>query len=173
MIKRDFDQKTDSETADKSLLERFSTALARFNKKRKAYYAEREKEKEENSAKKYALLERLKTIVTEEQVTKIAEVRQIQTEWREVGWVLQKDIQPLNETYRQYLDVFYNLRSKYQELLDLDREYNYKKKLDIVTKIDQLIPEEDANREQWNELSNQVRALQEEWKGAGQVPREK
>lgn len=173
LIKRDFDQKTDSETADKSLLERFSTALARFNKKRKAYYAEREKEKEENSAKKYALLERLKTIVTEEQVTKIAEVRQIQTEWREVGWVLQKDIQPLNETYRQYLDVFYNLRSKYQELLDLDREYNYKKKLDIVTKIDQLIPEEDANREQWNDLSNQVRALQEEWKGAGQVPREK
>ncbi len=173
LIKRDFDKKTDGDTADKSLLERFSTALARFNKKRKAYYAEREKEKEENSTKKYALLERLKIIVLEEQVTKIGDVRQIQSEWRKIGWVLQKDIQPLNETYRQYLDVFYNLRSKYQELLDLDREYNYKKKLEIIDKVDALIPEEESSREVWNDLSSKVRAFQDEWKQAGQVPRDK
>ena len=172
MIKRSFDKKTDGETADKDLLSRFSTALARFNKKRVAYYAERERDKEENSQKKYALLERLKTIVQEEQVTKIQEVREIQNEWRNIGWVLQKDIQPLNETYRQYLDIFYNLRSKYQELLDLDREYNLKQKQAVIENIEALIPEEEVSREVWNERSIKVRAYQEEWKAIGHVPRE-
>ena len=172
MIKRSFDKKTDGETADKDLLSRFSTALARFNKKRVAYYAERERDKEENSQKKYALLERLKTIVQEEQVTKIQEVREIQNEWRNIGWVLQKDIQPLNETYRQYLDIFYNLRSKYQELLDLDREYNLKQKQAVIANIEKLIPEEEVSREVWNERSIKVRAYQEEWKAIGHVPRE-
>lgn len=173
MIKRSFDKKTDEETAEKDLLSRFSTALARFNKKRVAYYAEREREKEDNSQKKYALLERLKQIVQEEQVTKIQEVREIQNEWRNVGWVLQKDIQPLNETYRQYLDIFYNLRSKYQELLDLDREYNLKQKQAVIQNIEALVPEEDTNsREIWNDRSVKVRALQEEWKAIGHVPRE-
>ncbi|MBK9450931.1 MAG: DUF349 domain-containing protein [Bacteroidetes bacterium] len=96
--------------------------MARFNKKRMAYYAEREKEKEDTTNKKKELLERLKAIVTEEQVTKIQEVRDIQNQWREVGWVLQKDLQSFNETYRHYLDIFYKLRSQYQELLELDRK---------------------------------------------------
>lgn len=172
MVKRNFDSKTDEETTDKDLLSRFSTALARFNKKRVAYYGNREKEKETNSELKYALLERLKTIVQEEQVTKIQEVRDIQGEWRAIGWVLQKDIQPLNETYRQYLDIFYNLRGKYQELLDLDREYNLKQKQAVIDNIEALIPDETGTREIWNERSVKVRAFQEEWKAIGHVPRE-
>lgn len=173
LIKRTFDQKTKESEADAGLLPRFSTHLARFNKKRAAYYGDREKEKEANSAKKYELLERLKTIVAEEQVAKIQEVRQIQTSWREIGWVLQKDIQPLNETYRQYLDVFYTLRSKYQDLMDLDRSYNQKQKESIIAQVEKLIPaEEGTTREVWNERSQKVRALQAEWKSIGHVPRE-
>lgn len=173
LIKRTFDEKTDPETIETALLSRFNTSLARFNKKRSAYYAEREKEKEENSRKKYELLEQLKAIVKEEQVTKIQDVREIQRQWREIGWVLQKDLQPLNETYRQYLDVFYTLRGKYQELLDLDRRYNLDEKRKIIGTIEGLIPaEEGTTREEWNERSAKVKSLQEVWRSVGHVPRE-
>jgi len=173
MIKKSFDQKTDEESMEQTLKERFSTALARFNKKRVAYYENREKEKEENSAAKYALLERLKVIVQEEQVTKIQDVREIQKAWREIGWVLQKDVQPLKETYKQYLDFYYNLRGKYQELLEMDREYNLKAKEEIIQKVEALIPGEDGTREIWKSHSQQVKDLQGEWRSAGHVPREK
>ncbi len=172
-IKGLFNEKADGENIEKGLLERFSTALARFNKKRTAYYAKREQEKEENSAKKYSLLKRLKVIVQEEQVAKIQEVREIQKEWRETGWVLQKDIQPLKETYKQYLDIFYNLRSKFQELLEVDREYNLKSKEEIIQKIDALIPGEEGTRELWKERSAAVKDLQMEWRFTGPVPKEK
>ncbi len=172
-IKKSFESKIDPETVEYSLLSRFSTAMARFNKKRMAYFAEREKEKEENSKKKKELLDRLKGIVIEERVTKIEEVREIQNQWRNIGWVLQKDIEPLNNTYRQYLDIFFNLRSQYQELLGLDREYNLEEKKRIVQELDELIPTDDqTTREDWNKRSDRVKRLQESWRMIGHVPRE-
>lgn len=172
LIKRSFEKKTDEETIDRTLLSRFNTSLARFNKKRTAYYAQRELEKEENSRIKYEILEQLKTIVQEEQVTNIKEVRALQDRWREVGWVLQKDIQPLNSTYRQYLDIFYKLRGQYQDLLSLDRKYNLEEKNKLIAAIEALIPEEAVEREVWNELSQKVKNLQASWRGIGHVPRE-
>lgn len=173
LIKRSFDKKTDGDATEIGLLSRFNTGLSRFNKKRTAYYAEREKEKEENSRKKYELLERLKEIVAEEQVTKIQEVRVIQNEWRETGWVLQQDLQPLNETYKQYLDLFYGLRSKYRELLELDRRYNLEEKMKLVGEVEGLIPEEEGiTREDWNRRSQRVKDIQELWRSVGHVPRE-
>jgi hypothetical protein len=172
-IKKSFESKIDTETVDKSLESRFHTAMARFNKKRMTYYAEREKEKEENSNKKKELLERLKTIVTEEQVTKLAEVREIQNQWREVGWVMQKDLQPFNETYRHFLDIFYNLRSQYQELLDYDRKFNLDEKKKIIDEIEKLIPgDEETTREEWNKRSDRVKQVQEFWRTIGHVPRD-
>lgn len=173
LIKRSFDKKTDGDATEIGLLSRFNTGLSRFNKKRTAYYAEREKEKEENSRKKYELLERLKEIVAEEQVTKIQEVRVIQNEWREIGWVLQQDLQPLNETYKQYLDLYYGLRSKYRELLELDRRYNLEEKMKLVGEVESLIPEEEGiTREDWNRRSQRVKDIQELWRSVGHVPRE-
>jgi hypothetical protein len=172
-IKKSFESKIDPETVEHALVSRFNTALARFNKKRMAYYAEREKEKEDNSNKKKELLERLKAIVTEEQVTKISEVREIQNQWREVGWVMQKDLQTFNETYRHYLDIFYNLRSQYQELLDYDRKFNLDEKKKIIDEIERLIPVDDTTtREEWNKRSDRVKQLQEFWRTIGHVPRE-
>ncbi len=172
-IKKSFESKVDPETVETVLLSRFNTALARFNKKRMAYYAEREKEKEVNSGKKFELLEKLKAIVSEEEVTKIAEVREIQNQWREIGWVLQKDLQALNETYRQYLDVFYKLRSQYQGLVDLDRKYNLEEKNKVVAEIEGLIPTDDqTTREEWGNRSTRVKQLQEYWRAIGHVPRE-
>ena len=172
-IKKSFDKKIDEETIETSILSRFNTAFSRFNKKRTVYYAEREKEKEDNSRKKRELLEQLKQIVSDEQVTKIQEVRDIQAKWREVGWVAQKDVQPLNETYRQYLDIFYNLRSKYQELLDLDRKYNLDEKQKVIDEIESLIPtEEGTSRDEWTARSAKVKNLQDVWRTVGLVPRE-
>lgn len=172
-IKKSFDKKTDEETTDTALISRFQVAFGKFNKKRAAYYAEREREKEENSKRKKELLEQLKQLVQEEQVTKISEVRDIQQKWRETGWVAQKDVQPLNETYRQYLDIFYNLRSKYQELLDYDRKYNLDEKKKVIDEIETLIPtEEGTTREEWTARSAKVKNLQEVWRTIGLVPRE-
>ncbi|MEM6272471.1 MAG: DUF349 domain-containing protein, partial [Bacteroidota bacterium] len=173
LVKRSFGKKTDDESVETALQSRFNTALNQFNRKRSAYYAEREKEKEENSQKKFALLERLKVIVSEEQVTKIQDVRQIQSEWREIGWVLQKDMQSLNETYKQYLDLFYGLRSKYRELLELDRRYNMDEKKKLIGEVEGLIPEEEGlSREDWNKRSQRVKDIQEMWRSVGHVPRE-
>lgn len=152
---------------------RFSTAYAKFNRKRKEYFDQQEKEKEENTVKKYALLEELKAIVEAEKVSAINEVREIQNKWKEIGYVLQKDFANLSQTYKHYLDIFYTLRGHYNELRDKDRQYNLDDKNRLIQEIEDMIPEEDnLSRDKWNELTNRLNSLQEIWRTTGHVPKE-
>ena len=177
-LKARFDQMEKAEDSDLPVetISRFNTAYARFNKRRADLIAKAERSKEENSRLKFALLERLKKIVEEEEVDAIEAVREIQSEWKDIGWVLQKDIDDLNKTYSTYLDVYYNLRGQYNALRDLDRQHNMTEKEKIITEITSLTPAEDSeqqnSRDFWKESSEKVRALQEHFKTIGPVPRE-
>lgn len=158
---------------DDAAYSRFQTAFAKFNKKRKEYFEKREVEKEENSKKKYELLDKLKEIVEAEKVAAINEVREIQTQWKEIGWVKNEDVVPLSRTYKHYLDIFYTLRGHYNELRDRDRQYNLEDKLRLIAEIEDMIPEEsNIGRDRWNELTNKLNNLRDLWKTTGHVPRE-
>ena len=174
-IKRKFDALSSAEDSevDGQLNSRFNTAFAKFNKKRSEYNLLQEKNKEANSARKQELLNQLKEIVETEQVTAIDQVRTIQEEWKQIGWVLQKDIVPFNTTYKHYLDVYYTLRSHYNELKDIDRKHNQEEKEKLIAEILSLIPQEgNVSRESWKASSEKVKNLQEIWRTVGHVPRE-
>lgn len=175
LVKKAF-EKVLAENADSvgaGLASRLNTALARFNKRRTEMRAQQEKDREENTKLKQELLDRLKAIVEEEKVTEIQAVREIQNRWKEIGWVAQDKRQAINETYKYLLDLFYNLRGKYNELRDLDRKHNLDEKLRIIREIESLIPAEaDLSRDTWNTFSQKLKNLQEYWRTLGPVPRE-
>lgn len=175
MLKRAFDkfQKSEDIELETSILSRFNTSLAKFNKKRSQFYEQLEVEKAENSKKKEELLNELKSIVEEERVEDIQKVREIQNRWRDIGWVLQKDVKSLNERYKFYLDIYYNLRSKYNELRELDRKYNLEQKEGLIGQVKGMLGENiPSDRETWNKATQEIKKIQEKWKTIGHVPRE-
>ncbi|MCB9234247.1 MAG: DUF349 domain-containing protein [Bacteroidia bacterium] len=175
-IKKAFDQmRKDTDEAEQDLQSfgKFSLALSRFNRRRQEYFQKQEDEKAANSAKKQELLDRLKAIVEEERVQDIQEVREIQNAWKDTGYILQKDVMPINTMYKYYLDIYYNLRGQYHELLDTDRKYNLEQKQGIIEEINNLVPaDETATRDIWRANTDKIKALQEFWKTVGSVPRE-
>ena len=175
MIKRTFDKikQENAEDIDAAVLGRFNMALARFNRKRGDWERSQESNKAQNSVIKRDLLDQLRKIVEEEKVTAINEVRDIQQKWRDTGYIKQDDVFGFSQEYKRYLDVFYNLRSHYRELLEMDRKHNLEEKKKVIAKIEALIPTEgDVSREGWKERSEKIQALQEAWKTLGPVPRE-
>ncbi len=174
LIKRAFDGLREKAEQPPEVLARFSTALARFNKKRSEYQAAQDEIKETNSEKKRKLISSLKEIVDTEDVNKIDEVREIQSAWKKVGYVKREDMEELFREYRFLLDTFYKNRELHFQLRDYDRQINLQEKERLLEELQTIIPEEEEreNRDIWVSKNDLLTDIQMRWRSVGHVPRE-
>jgi len=147
---------------------RFSNLYEKYRARRNAYYSELEKSKEDNLARKQELLEKLRSIVDgEETNASISSLKNIQKEWRSIGPVPPGNTKSLWATYNILIDRFYDNRSIYFELKELDRKKNLEAKLELCEKAEHLL-EYEVIRDAVKELNE----LHEEFKHIGPVPKE-
>ena len=139
-----------------------------FREKKSQFLREQEKQKEKNLSSKNQILDRLRELVDGEETThSINTIKQIQEEWKSIGPVPSAQNRNLWASYNALMDRFYDNRSIYFELKELDRKKNLEQKLDIVNRAEALSQVED--------LKDAIRALNdlhEEFKHIGPVPRE-
>ena len=115
-------------------------------------------------------------IPTEEQITRedwnkrSERVKQLQEYWRTIGHVPREDVETLNAAFRDALDRFYELRSGYYELQDQQRVENEIKKKAILAKIKVHHDFDGKRPKDWTDVTNEVLALQNEWKTIGPGP---
>lgn len=146
----------------------FFTLYGQLRSKRNKHYKDLENQKEDNLKKKERLLEELREIVDgEESSNSINTVRELQSEWKKVGPVPGTQNKTLWANYNALLDRYYDNRSIYFELKDLDRKKNLKLKEELCEKAEAL-----------NELDDmktaiiQLNDLHEEYKHIGPVPKD-
>lgn len=138
-------------------------------KERKSnHFANLEKQKEENYKRKLEVLEKLRLFVDgEENTTSINTLKALQEEWKAIGPIPGQHNQTLWANYHAIIDRFYDHRSIYFELKELDRKKNLKKKLALCEKAEALAREEDFKK-----ATSQLNELHEEFKHIGPIPRE-
>lgn len=158
----DFDYKGDE--TDRKF---FSLYDSLRNKKQK-YFSELEKSKEDNLQKKNDLLEQLRELVDgEESTTSINALKELQKEWRKIGPVPGQYAKSLWANYNALIDRFYDHRSIYYELKELDRKKNLEGKLELCEKAEALDKVENIK-----DAIFQLNELHEEFKHFGPVPKE-
>lgn len=158
----DFDYKLD----DTSI--KFEEYYKMIRQKRKQNARELEKQKEDNLAKKTALLERLREFVDNDENTEsIGEVRKMQEEWKSIGAVPHNQNRTLWANYNALMDRFYDHRSIYFELKELDRKKNLEAKEALCEQAEEL-----AQLENINEAIKKLNELHEEYKHIGPIPKE-
>ena len=146
----------------------FLIFYSNFRSKRNKYYQDFENQKEDNLKKKQGLLEELRMLVDgEESNASIHGVKEIQAEWRQAGPVSGTHNKTLWANYNALLDRFYDQRSIYFELKDLDRKKNLKFKEELCEKAEAMVKLEDLRI-----LISQLNELHQEYKHAGPVPKE-
>ncbi|MFZ5973624.1 MAG: DUF349 domain-containing protein [Bacteroidota bacterium] len=136
--------------------------------KRNQYFREQEEQKTANYYKKTELLERLRALVDADDTEHgFHAFKEIQKEWKQTGPVPNAHVKSLWANYTALVDRFYDHRSIYFELKELDRKKNLEAKLELCIRAEKLI---DAER-----ISEAVRELNElhnEFKHVGPVPQE-
>ena len=142
----------------------FKALYMAYKKERAEYNKQLDAEREENLAKKQAIIEELKALVEEPGQMKDAfpHFRDIQNRWRETGPVPQQNFRDINDTYQLYVTKFYDLVDINRELRDLDFKKNLEAKTAYCESAEALAEEEDVV-----EAFKELQKLHEQWKDLG------
>lgn len=139
-----------------------------YREKKSGYLKEQERQKEKNLQAKNQILDRLRELVDGEETThSINTIKQIQEEWKSIGHVPSSQNRNLWASYNALMDRFYDNRSIYFELKELDRKKNLEHKTEICEKAEALSSIDDLK-----EAIKSLNELHEEFKHIGPVPRE-
>jgi hypothetical protein len=127
-----------------------------------------EEQKQKNLQRKQELIAQLRELVESAETKSSGDkLKAIQDEWKATGPVPQAEAKELWNSYHALLDIFYNNRSIYFELKELDRKRNLNAKLQLIDRAEAL-----ANNPSINASLQELRNLHEEWKNLGPVPNE-
>eukprot|EP01013_Petalomonas_cantuscygni_P001585 TRINITY_DN1158_c1_g1_i1.p1 TRINITY_DN1158_c1_g1~~TRINITY_DN1158_c1_g1_i1.p1 ORF type:complete len:679 (+),score=42.19 TRINITY_DN1158_c1_g1_i1:283-2319(+) len=146
----------------------FFASYQLFKERKHQQFKDLEKSKEKNANDKNLILDQLRAIVDGEETTNSIEtIKKIQDEWKKIGPVPHSQNKNLWASYNALMDRFYDNRSIYFELKELDRKKNLDSKLDLCSKAEALSKVEDVK-----DAIKSLNDLHEEFKHIGPVPRE-
>lgn len=146
----------------------FFYAFNEFKKRRAAALKDLEQSRDKNLHAKNQILERLREIVDGEETTdSISTIKKIQEEWKSIGPVPASQNKNIWASYNALMDRYYDNRSIYFELKELDKKKNLESKLELCAKAEALLEVEDLK-----EAIRQLNELHEEFKHIGPVPSE-
>lgn len=147
----------------------FKAEMGVIKEKRAKLFLEQEKEKQENLKKKLDIIEKIKAMVTspEEANKSYQDFKKLQQEWKEIKLVPAEKANELWRNYQLYVEQYYDLLKLNSEA----REYDFKKNLEIKTKIceaaEKLGTEEDVIS-----AFHQLQKLYQEFRETGPVAKE-
>lgn len=147
---------------------RFEATYTLLQDRKSQYFREQEKNKETNLQKKQDVLEKLRELVDgDETNASINKLKELQQEWKSVGPIPSNQVKTLWANYNALLDRFYDQRSIYFELKELDRKKNLESKNELVARAEKL-----SEMESIKDAIKELNELHEEFKHIGPVPKD-
>jgi len=149
--------------------ESFKAEMGIIKEKRAKIFKEIEAEKQENLAKKLAIIDRIKAMVTtpDEANKNYKEFKALQEQWREIKNVPADKANELWRNYQLYVEQFYDMLRLNSEA----REYDFKKNFELKTALCEAA-EKLADEEDVISAFHQLQKLHQEYREIGPVAKE-
>ena len=149
---------------------RFKNASSAINKKYQAFFEERKAHEQENADAKMALCEKieainiddLKSFAAWDNATKA--IKDLQEEWRKLGFASRKVNAQLFARFRQACDAFFAKKAEYYKQYKEMMAANLAKKNDLCERAEAL-----KDSTEWRKATDAFVALQKDWKPVGPV----
>ncbi len=148
----------------------FRELLNQYKQKKAEAAAKAEAEMQQNLLRKQNILEQMKEMAqaeTADVADNVKKMRDLRTEWKNIGAVPPQNVQEIGKLYQQYQEQFYDLVKINIELRDLDFKKNLEAKTLLCEAAEKL--QENPNIV---EASRALQQLHEEWAEIGPVARE-
>jgi uncharacterized protein DUF349 len=150
------------------LSDRFDANTRLIHDRRHAFVKDREAQRQANLKKAEEALEKLRLFVdSEESNASFNKFKELQSEWKAIGDVPGQYSKTLWANYNALINRFYDQRSIYFELKELDRKKNYEAKVKICERAEEL-----GEFENLKEAINALNDLHYDYKHLGPVPQD-
>ncbi len=140
-----------------------------YRRRRDAFIANLEAEKEANLKVKQAIIEELKELVNSDETLNhtFNKFRELQQRWKDTGIVPQQHVKDLWETDNLHVENFSSFIKINTELRDLDLKKNYEQKVALCEQAEALVLEPSVV-----EAFHKLQKLHDEWRETGPVANE-
>jgi hypothetical protein len=151
------------------LRERYRNVVEKINAKIQQQIKDKEKQLIKNLNEKREIIDAIKNIVDNPAFNfkELEKIHELQTKWRNIGFVPTGDSNNIWESYKFHTGRFYDRLARDKELKELDHRKNLHEKKLLCEKAEELIVEPSLKI-----AIDKVKALQKHWKEVGGVSRE-
>ena len=151
---------------------RFKAASTIINKRHQEHFEALKAQEQANENAKNLICEQIEAIdflqidsvKGWEDATKV--ILGFQEEWRKLGFASKRVNTQLFDRFRQLCDSFFNQKSEYYKSIRGEQNENLQKKIALCEKAEALM-----SSTEWRKTTDQLVALQNEWKTIGPAPR--
>ena len=148
---------------------RWQTARDKLRVRVNELYEAEEWKRWANVPKLEALCAKAEALLEETDLKKAAaELKQLHVDWKAAGPTTKEKQEQLWQRFKAAADEVHERTRAHFAVLDEQRGANLAKKEELAARVEAL-----ADSSDWKETSELIKALQEEWKAVGPVPKEK
>jgi hypothetical protein len=152
---------------EQDLWKRLSHSRAVFERRRRAWFAERDSKREESQAVKEGLVREAKALADSTEWGPTAgQFRSLMTKWKAAGQAPRAVDDELWTTFKAAQDQFFSARSAALSERDAALTKNLAAKLELLKEAEALLPVKDQSA-----ARSSLRAIQDKWAEIGHVPR--
>ena len=157
---------------NEEIWQRFQAAAQQIDERRKEYYDQRKEELDNNLLAKQALVDKA-TELTEKEPQSVKEwndttaaLDELLKMWKTIGAVPRDVNEEIWSKFKGMIDRHYEQKKEYFSTIRDEQNVNYQKKVELCLKAEAI-----AKREDWKKATEELLALQQEWKAIGATNR--
>jgi archaellum component FlaC/ElaB/YqjD/DUF883 family membrane-anchored ribosome-binding protein len=149
----------------------YSKAIEEFNYKLSLSKQLQEHDLKRNYELKTELLEKIKGLKEQKNIKEAERLIKIyRNDWEEIGPVPNDKWDELKGSFRGALDEAYSKLKEHYHSIEEEKEVNLTKKKEMIEQVKAIIVKsETAGNSAWNNLTNELITLQNEWKTVGRT----
>jgi hypothetical protein len=152
---------------EQELWKRLSHARSTFEKRRRAWFAERDQKRGEAVAVKEKIVKEAEALATSKDWGPTsATFRSLMQRWKAAGPATREADQELWARFKQAQDTFFAARSAVFDERDAEQQKNLEAKQKLATEAEALLPVKDLDA-----ARTSLRSIQDRWAEIGHVPR--
>lgn len=155
----------------KEIQAEYSKAIEEFNYKLSLSKQLQEHDLKRNYELKTELLEKIKGLKEQSNIKEAERLIKIyRNDWEEIGPVPNDKWDELKGSFRAALEEAYSKLKQHYNSIEEEKEANLAKKKELIEKVKAIIlKSESAGNSAWNNLTNELITIQNEWKTVGRT----